>query len=191
MPKLALSILATCSLVLAGVIAQEWKSGAPESHSPPAPASAATLADPAAKLKAGQHDAAHLDEILARPLFTASRRPPAGGDRAAGSAATAALKGRLAGIVVSPAGSEALFVESGKTKAVSVREGESFEGWTVERIEPEHVMVRAGARLETVEPAGDKARIVPPAPASARSAGFAGAAAGFVAPAGANSAKRQ
>ena len=183
MPKLALSILATCSLVLAGVIAEEWKSDAPESHSPPAPASATALADPAAKLQAGQRDAGYLDDILARPLFTASRHPPAG-DRAAGSAATAALKGRLAGIVVSPAGSEALFIESGKTKATSVREGESFEGWTIERIEPEHVMVRAGARLETVEPAGDKARIVAPTVTPAR-------AAGFVVPAGANSAKRQ
>ncbi len=184
MPKLALSILATCSLVLAGVIAKEWKSGAPEGVSPPAPASPAALSDPAAKLQAGQHDAAFVNEILARPLFTASRRPPAGGDRAAGNASAAALKGRLAGIVVSPAGSEALFVESGKAKAVSVREGESFEGWTVERIEPEHVMVRAGARLETIEPAGDKARVGAPGAAPAQPAGF-------VVPPGANSVKRQ
>ncbi len=184
MPKLALSILATCSLVLAGVIAVEWKGDAPESRSPPAPASTMALADPAAKLQAGQQDTAYLSEIRARPLFTASRRPPASGDRAAASGTASALKGRLAGIVVSPAGSEALFVESGKAKAVSVREGESFDGWTVERIEPEHVMVRAGARLETVEPVGDKARVGAPVAAPVQPAGF-------VVPPGANSGKRQ
>ena len=184
MPKLVLPILAACSLALAGVIAKEWRSGAPVSLSPPPPASAAAVSDPAAKLQGGQHGAAFVNEILARPLFTASRRPPAGADRAAGNTTAAALKGRLAGIVVSPAGSEALFVEAGKAKSVTVREGESFEGWTVERIEPEHVMVRAGARLETIEPAGDKARIVAPVPSPAQ-------AAGFVAPVGANLGKRQ
>ena len=167
-PKLAFSITAIASVVLAAVIAAEWKSDAPESPPPPpGPASMLALPDPAARVQAAQHDDAYVKEILARPLFTVSRRPLSGSDGNAGAAMAAALKGRLAGVVVSSAGSEALFVEVGKPKAVSVHEGESFEGWTVEKIEPEHVTVRAGAKLETIEPAGDKTRsgapvMVPP-----------------------------
>lgn len=162
-PNLALSITAIASVVLAAVIAAEWKSDAPDPPAPASPASALALPDPASKLQAVRHDDAYVKEILARPLFTVSRRPLSGSDGNAGAAMAAALKGRLAGVVVSSAGSEALFMETGKAKAISVHEGESFEGWTVEKIEPEHVTMRAGARLETIEPAGDKTRSGAPA----------------------------
>lgn len=156
MPKLALSILAAGSIALAGIIALELKSGGSERTSSPAPARAAAAVDPAPKLPEGAHAMTYLNDILARPLFTISRRPAPRSDGASGAKAATPLKSRLAGIVVGPDGKEALFVESGKTKASSIREGEDIEGWTIEKIELERVTVRAGTVSATVEPAGAK-----------------------------------
>jgi hypothetical protein len=109
----------------------------------------------------------YLDEILARPLFTPSRRPAPREDARA-KPKNAQLRSRLAGIFIGPQGREALFVEADKPRASSLHEGEALEGWTVEKIELGQVTLRAGASSLIVEPARDKQRAAaPPMPNSA------------------------
>jgi len=69
---------------------------------------------------------------LARPLFVPDRRPIAA-PAAAGPAATATMP-RLSGIMITPAGSRAIFGASGGGKPVVVAEGGSVGGYLVQSI---------------------------------------------------------
>lgn len=154
MTKLVISVLATGSILFAGIIVRELAPWTAEKSSLPLPTGTATKEGRTPRLLQAENDAASLNEILARPLFTISRRPAARNAKAA----VAPLKGRLAGIVVGPEEREALFVEMGKTTPSPLHEGEEIEGWRIEKIELERVTLRAGTVLETVEPAEDKKR---------------------------------
>ena len=97
--------------------------------------------------------------ILARPLFSPGRRPPAAA--AAPGAAPPALP-RVAGIMVTPAGRRAIFAEKG-TKPLVLGEGGQVSGFTVQSIQAGQVTVRGPEGVRVLSPAFDSE---PPAPAS-------------------------
>lgn len=151
MTKLVVLLLATGSIIFAGFAVRELAHWRSEKISIPVPTNPATKDEPTRKPLQAGNSVASFNEILARPLFTVSRRPAA--RSAKGPAAP--LKGRLAGIIVGPEEREALFVEAGESKPSPLHEGEEIEGWTIEKIELDRVTLRSGTVLETVEPAKD------------------------------------
>jgi len=96
-----------------------------------------------------------MERILARPLFSEDRRPPA-----ASAAPVAGLPRslpRLTGIVVSPAGGYAIFagVESGKP--IVVQEGGQVGGAVVEAVAADQVTIRGPDGSVVMRPSfGDK-----------------------------------
>jgi general secretion pathway protein N len=83
-------------------------------------------------------------EILDRPLFASSRRPP---DRPAAAIEPAQpLTVVITGILITPAHRMALISPDKGQKARRIREGDTVQGWTVVSIEPRRVTFqRAGA----------------------------------------------
>lgn len=82
-------------------------------------------------------------EVVARPLFSPTRRPAA-------TAATAAGPSNflVTGIVISPTGRVALVAHGMPAHVDRVVEGQSLDGWTVEAILPDHiVLARDGTEI--------------------------------------------
>jgi hypothetical protein len=111
-------------------------------------------ADPVANLRAlpTAPAAPPIATILARPLFTPSRRPPQSN---AGNEADSGLgDARLAGIVVAPGHRFAIFAPSG-AKPLMVTEGETISGWRVDSISPTEVSLSGPDGTKTVQPKFD------------------------------------
>jgi hypothetical protein len=87
-------------------------------------------------------------ELIARPLFSESRRPMEGPREAATESSGFALLG----IVVSESGRYAL-LEHGKPPRVHrLGEGEALAGWTIEQIQLDRLVVRNGTTREQLKP---------------------------------------
>ncbi len=98
--------------------------------------------------------------VLARPLFSPGRRPPAA---AAAPGAVAPSLPRVAGIMVTPAGRRAIFAEKG-AKPLVLGEGGQVGGFTVQSIRAGQVTVRGPEGVRVLSPTFDPDA---PAPASA------------------------
>jgi hypothetical protein len=96
--------------------------------------------------------------VLARPLFSISRRPP----KVEASTGTAAApdQARLAGILIGRFGKQAIFAPEGGGKPLVLGEGASINESVIRSIEPSHVVLASGAVLT---PSFDKNR-TPSAP---------------------------
>ena len=115
----------------------------------PLPAPAAPASTPAAGAdEAGRRVA----EVLARPLFDPSRRPAA--QAAAGPAAATAPLPRMTGVIVTPAGRRAIFV-NGAGKPTVVTEGERIGVYAVQSIEAGRVTLAGPGGQRVVAPAFD------------------------------------
>ena len=100
--------------------------------------------------------------ILARPLFSNTRRPaPRGGDNATADSGLADT--RLTGIVLVPGHRIAIFAPLG-AKALVVSEGETVSGWRVERINPREVSLSGPSGTKTLQPKFDPNLTPPPSP---------------------------
>jgi hypothetical protein len=93
--------------------------------------------------------------LLARPLFTAGRRPPAPVPVAALPAAPPPQQPewrdwRLAGIVVGPTQREALFTRGNEKRPLV--EGGEIDGWTLVAVEAGGVTLRAADLVKTLAP---------------------------------------
>ena len=77
-----------------------------------------------------------LTAILARPLFSSTRRPPQG--TAANEADSDLADTRLTGIVTEPGRRMAIFAVNGE-KLLRVAEGDAVSGWRIESITPREV----------------------------------------------------
>ena len=86
--------------------------------------------------------------VLARPLFSQSRRPDAA---PADPVAHASEPVRLAGVVIDPAGKRAIFALR-DTKPVVAVEGSRVGDFVVRSIEPGRVVVEAESGLRTLKP---------------------------------------
>jgi len=98
--------------------------------------------------------AAERNEISARPLFSATRRPPAGSTvEAEGTAAAAAGPGRLGEIEllgVFESGDRAGMIALVGDTQQRVLLGETLQGWTLESVHRDRVELSNGGRRETI-----------------------------------------
>ena len=119
---------------------------------------------------------AELDDLLratlARPLFSATRRPP----QTAGNAAADPdlTDTRLTGIVTEPDRRLAIFAVTGG-KPVVLTEGETVSGWRIDSISPREVSVSGPSGTKILQPRIDQNAVAqplsPPAGASRRAGG--------------------
>jgi hypothetical protein len=130
-----------------------------------------------------------VSEILARPLFSPSRRPA---DEAADQVADAPkeplkMPGRLEGVTIRPQVREALFEREGQ-KPIAVKEGQEIEGWTVASIRADSVLLKSAEGEQIVKPANSvglkttQIQALNKKPARAKPNPSVGAAAGSVSP---------
>lgn len=95
---------------------------------------------------------AHYQEIVERPLFQATRRPPVAEETLApvpeAEPEDPDAEFTLIGVVVMPQGTVALLhnKETGKVNRLKV--GEAAEKWQLETVEPERVVLRKGERTQ-------------------------------------------
>jgi hypothetical protein len=116
---------------------------------------------PAARAERGPRSDAMLAEILARPLFSATRRPPTKTEAPTGDSGLADT--RLAGIVTAPGRRFAIFAPNG-AKPLVVNEGDTVSGWHIERITPQEVSLSGPSGTKTLQPKIDPNLVPPPPP---------------------------
>jgi hypothetical protein len=111
---------------------------------------------------------ADLDDLLrmtlARPLFSATRRPPqTTGNAAADPGLTDT---RLTGIVTEPDHRLAIFAVAG-AKPVALTEGETVSGWRIDSISPREVSVSGPSGTKILQPRIDQNAVAQPQPSPA------------------------
>ena len=164
-------LLILAAITLGAIISIELRARLPDSDAmvavtqarPSAPAVPPTIVPPTAE-QAG----ARVADILARPLFNPSRRPAA--PVAAGPGSSEGPLPRMTGVVVSPAGSYAIFA-SGGSKPVVVEVGGRVGAYVVQSIEAGHVTLGGPEGRRVVAPAFDPK---PPAPPAGATSGLPG-----------------
>jgi hypothetical protein len=156
---LALLLLGGCA-VLGSLVFAEFETGA-DRRAPAAevlapPSTAGTLRIHAASIEE------QVAAVLARPLFSPSRRPP---DMSAGNlAADLGLERlRLAGIITAPDRRLAIFADT-DGKPLALAEGQSVKGWQVESITPRRVSLSAAGSIVNLRPQSASAFADPAAP---------------------------
>ncbi len=167
MMKLGIVALGLVSLALAAMVGLELRSG----RKPAAlPAASATLETASAKLPPAvaieRQDKAWVEIVLARPVFSPSRRPPSVA-RVAQAAAVQAKLPRLAGIMVDGARRSVIFAPEGDRKPIIVAEGGEFDGYRVERIEDGRVTVSGPGLRQVLRPSFNPNAPPPPPPIAA------------------------
>lgn len=170
-PRLALFLsLAGCAL-FGAILFAEIRAPSPDAAAAVAlPPSRATAAAPRPSA------APQLDKLvattLARPLFSATRRPPAAEDKNSGDDDLGNM--RLTGIVVAPDHRFAIFAVTG-AKPLAVSEGSDVSGWRVDGITQREVSLSGPGGVKTLQPKPDSALVRssarpptgPPAPTAA------------------------
>jgi general secretion pathway protein N len=159
-----LLLLAGCAF-FAAIVASEMSATA----DPDLPAGAIstpseTLPPPARPEAHGRYDEL-LTTILARPLFSSTRRPASRGDDTIADSGLSDT--RLAGIVIAPGHRIAIFASNG-AKPLTVSEGETVSGWRVEHITPREVSLSGPGGTKTLQPKFDP-NLAPPPPTSSES----------------------
>lgn len=93
---------------------------------------------------------AEYSEIVARPLFSPTRRPPVETEADTDDASPPLSGLVLAGVVISTEGRLALLRRSRTAEVVRVLLGQEIDGWRVEAIESDRVTLRQGDTVEVV-----------------------------------------
>lgn len=131
----------------------------------PPPSAPSAAAPPPPRRAATGEDAGLQAAVLARPLFSPSRRPLAEGAIAPPTGQTepeSAAAPRLAGIVVSAASRTAIFVRPEDGRSVTLSEGGRIGEETVLRIEPGQVTLEGPAGRRVARTSIDTAAPPPP-----------------------------
>ncbi len=151
-PRLMAGVLA----VLALILALEWL--VPDAP-PPAVSPARVRAAATSPVLAARQTGTWVAAVLARPVFSISRRPP---KVVAGSHEQVAGEARLAGIMITRAGRRAIFAPEGGGKPLVLGEGASVNQSTIRSIQADRVLLASGAALR---PTYDRNRVPsPPVP---------------------------
>jgi type II secretory pathway component PulC len=102
-------------------------------------------------------------EVSERPLFFRSRRPlpPEVVTKEETPADTSRAAFILSGVVLTGTQRMALLQSQSSPKIARVEEGQEYEGWTVEAIHPNKVVVRRGQEVSEIV-LEDRARTAPP-----------------------------
>ncbi len=95
---------------------------------------------------------AAFSEIVARPLFSPSRRPPTETEDSATDDAAPPKQSHfiLAGVIISAEGRMVLLRRMNSTDVVRALLGQEIDGWQIELIEPDSVTLRQGNTVEVV-----------------------------------------
>jgi hypothetical protein len=93
--------------------------------------------------------------IIARPLFSTSRRPPKGKQTVTGTDTTLP---RLAGIMITKAGRRAIFMPEGG-KSATLAEGATLEDNTIRQIRADYVVLSGPKGDFILRPSYDKQRV--------------------------------
>lgn len=148
-------LAAGCACALVAVLALEYHFGATRemrlayqpSHAVPIPVWAApSSAEDASPSPPRVQEWTRV--VLARPLFSASRRP-------ASVVVAGPQEPRLAGIVVGPSGRRAIFAGADGARGTIAGIGQQAGGWRVQAIDATSVQVIGPAGLRTLRPARD------------------------------------
>ena len=153
-----LYILGTCLALLGAVVVIEVALTRPAAELPGKTPGAAADPAPAAPLAEGPNLDRLLDETLARPLFSPSRRPAA--EAAAGGSSDTDLDNiRLTAIMIEPNRRLAIFAVA-DGKPLELGEGDMLNGRRISAISLNEVSLVGPAGTETLQP---KAAPAPPA----------------------------
>lgn len=90
-------------------------------------------------------------EVVERPLFNDTRRPREPEEEAETPAPEIQTKFSLVGTVMSATEHVALIQRDQSKELVIIAEGENIDGWTVEAVHSDHVVVRNGDTQQVVE----------------------------------------
>lgn len=145
-------LLAGCALLAVIVVAEIEPAPAPSPLAASAPRVSDAPTPPIRREPRGRYEAL-LETSLARPLFSATRRPAARGGTD-DSADSGLADTRLTGIVTEPGRRIAIFAPEG-AKAVTVSEGETVGGWRIESITPREVSLTGPDGTKTLQPKFD------------------------------------
>jgi hypothetical protein len=93
-----------------------------------------------------------LAEVVERPVFSPTRRPPPGQATAAGSSSARpqTFDLELTGVVVTGVQKVALVLPKGSAQTVQLKEGDTYRGWTVDEIGPGFMVLRSRGRKQVV-----------------------------------------
>jgi Type II secretion system protein C len=163
-----LALLLGLAVLLAGVVVwdqrPQWNAGTVPREGVDAPSAAAAtkgiagVVEPSTSEQNGAHPLASLDldrlhDTIRRPLFEKTRRPvkpkPAAPAKAPPATVPRPQADRnaltLLGVITSESGSAiALFRRNPTGQNVRLQEGDTVDGWTIERIEPDRVLLKQG-----------------------------------------------
>ena len=143
--------LAILLVAAAGLVATlAWELGAfasPDTRIAPRPRAAVATAAPGA---APDHTSEWIAAILARPVFSPDRRPPAEIASTPGVRLPEGLP-RLSGVLVGPFGRSAIFAADGR-KPLVVDVGGRIDAWTVRTIDVDTVQVSGPGGARTLHP---------------------------------------
>jgi hypothetical protein len=161
--RLALGLLIAGCILFGGILAAEVI------EAPPAGTEAIAVNNPtrgetvgaAARAEPAVAPVERVAEILARPLFSSTRRPSL---HSSGPATDSGLSDtRLTGIVTEPGHRFAIFAITG-AKPLIVTEGDTVGGWRVDNITPRDVSLSGPEGTRTLQPKLDPNLIPPPPP---------------------------
>jgi general secretion pathway protein N len=159
--RLVIYLLLAGCLIFGTVVFLEFE---PTSANTAAPNEVSKRADTTSAVP--RQPSSRLDEllavVLARPLFSSTRRPP---QSAANDSVTSSdlADVRLTGIVTEPGRQVAIFAVNG-AKPLRLSEGEAVSGWRIESITPREVSLSGPGGTKTLEPKVDPNLVQPPAP---------------------------
>lgn len=158
-----LMLLAVTAAALGGVLAFElWD--APEDDGPaPARTTAAAVPAPAPSDPAAAGRQEWVAAVLARPLFTPTRRPAPPEPKPEPAEAAASGLPRVAGIIFHPGRKSVIFASDDPGKPIVVGEGSRFGAYSIEAIERGHVRVSGPDGTHVLRPSFD-----PNAPSASR-----------------------
>ncbi len=163
------ALLAAIAVLLLGVLAAEWRMGPARAPAAAAVARRIAAAPPPSPVPPAAQAQSWSATILARPLFYPSRRPPAA--TAAAATESAGLP-RLSAVLVSDAGSTAIFAGPGADKPVIAHVGDTLGAYRVSTISAGQVTLAGPNGQSTLRPSFDPNRkpaepAIPVAPGAA------------------------
>jgi hypothetical protein len=90
-------------------------------------------------------------EVIDRPAFSQSRRPPADADVPASEIVANSLELVLKGVIYSDGESVALFMPKAGGDVLRLAEGGSYQGWDLVQVSPSEVLFRRGEKEASLE----------------------------------------
>lgn len=129
------------ALVLAAATLRPWL---PRGASSPPPGVSARPISAMPGRPAALPPLTHFAATIERPLFSPTRRPPAA-TAARLSGAAIARRYRLQGIIVVGPAKRALLIDTVGGGRLDIGKGEKIDGWTVERIEQDRLILASPA----------------------------------------------